>query len=151
MPAGKHIATNYRVVVDNVDLSEWAFDVQVGDEKDRVDVSGFGGRREFLQGLQEQNVTVSFLNGWGTGEPMFVMRPLYESGSLFPFYVQPFNDSGGTATDTNPQLGGSATQIFTLPVSATLNERAELEIEFRPASNEGFAYGTSGTPAYGTV
>jgi len=146
----RRVATDWRVVVDNLDLSEWAFDVQIADEKEQVDASGFGGKRTFLQGVQDQEVTVSFRNGMGSSEPFFVLRPLYEAGSIFTFYVQEDND-GGTATNVNPQYGGSATQMFSLPIGATLNDVEDVVVAFRPASNEGFSWGTAGTPAFGTV
>ena len=64
--------------------------------------------------------------------------------------VQEDND-GGTASNTNPQYGGSATQMFSLPIGATLNDVEDIVTVFRPASNEGFSWGTAGTPAFGTV
>lgn len=146
MASGKHVATDWRVVVDNNELSDHAFDVQIADEKDRIDVSGFGGSREFLPGLQNAGVTVQFLNDFGTGSVFQTLEPLYSGGSIFAFYVQPFNE-GGTADPTDPKYGGSAS-IFSLPVGATLNERAEMTCEFLPAPNSIFAWGTA---AIGTV
>ncbi len=149
MPAGKYLNTDWRVVVDEVDLSDHAFDVQIADEKDKVDVSGFGGSREFLPGLRNETVTVQFLNDFGTASPgsvFWTLQPLYESGTAFSFYVQPFNESG-TAGSTDPKFGGSAS-IYSLPVGATLNERGELTAEFSPAPNSEFTWGTA---AIGTV
>ena len=56
--SGRRVATDWRVVVDNVDLSEWGFHVTINDEKDQVDASGFGGKRTFLQGVRTQSVDV---------------------------------------------------------------------------------------------
>ena len=148
--SGRRVATDWRVVVDNVDLSEWGFHVTINDEKDQVDASGFGGKRTFLQGVRTQSVDVEFRAGDGTNEPYFKLRDLYESGSQFPFYVQPVND-GGTVSDTNWQYGGSLTQVFQLPREANLNDVEDMSVTFAPASNEGFSYGTAGTPAFGTV
>jgi hypothetical protein len=145
MPS-KFISNDWRVVVNNVDLSDHAFDVAIADEKDRVDVSGFGGVREFLPGLQSAGVTVQFLGDFGTASVHQTLEPLYTGGSIFPFYVQPDND-GGTASTTNPKYGGSAS-IFSYPMGATLNERAEQTVEFLPAPNSQFAWGTA---AIGTV
>jgi len=48
--SGRRVAVDWRVVVDEIDLSEWGFHVTINDEKDQVDASGFGGKRTFLQG-----------------------------------------------------------------------------------------------------
>jgi hypothetical protein len=149
MPSGKYLNTDWRVVVNNVELSDHAFDVQIADEKEKVDVSGFGGNKEFLPGQREAAVTVQFLNDFGTATPgsvFWTLQPLYDSGTSFPFYVQPFND-GGTAGSVDPKYGGTA-NIFSLPAGASLNERGELTAEFSPAPNSDFSWGTA---AIGTV
>ncbi len=146
MPAGKYINTDWRVVVNNVELSDHAFDVQISDEKEKIDVSGFGGNQEFLPGQRGESVTVQFLNDFGTTSVFGVLSPLYDPGTTFPFYVQPFND-GGTAGSEDPKYGGTA-NIFSLPVGASLNARGELTAEFSPAPNSEFGWGTS---AIGTV
>lgn len=141
---GKYANVEWKVSINGVDLSNHAFDVQIGDEKDKVDVSGFGGSREFLPGLRNETVTVQFLNDFGTASPgsvFWTLQPLYDAGSSFPFYVQPFNDNG-TAGSTDPKYGGTA-NIFSLPVGATLNERGELTCEFSPAPANEFSWGTA--------
>ena len=141
----KFISTDWKVVVNNVVLSDHAFDIQIADEKDRVDVSGFSptGAREFLPGLADQSVTVQFLQDFkaaAAGAVHATIYPLYTSGtSVFPFFVQPDSDAGTSAT--NPIYGGTAS-VFSYPVAATLNERTEITVEFAPAPNSVFAWGT---------
>lgn len=139
---GKFISTDWKVMVAGVNLSDHAFDVQIGDEAERVDVSGFSpsGTREYLPGLKDQSVTVQFLMDFGTASVHQTIQPLYSGGSIFQFYVQPDSDAG-TST-TNPIYGGSAS-VYSYPPSATLNERGELTIEFRPATNSSFSWGTT--------
>jgi hypothetical protein len=133
----KFISTDWKVVVNSVNLSDHAFDVQIGDEKEQVDVSGFSptGRREFLPGIQDQTITVSFLNDYGNGSVHQTIWPLYEGGSSFPILVQPDSDAG--TSSTNPYYFGTA-NVFSYPPSATLNERAEVVVEFKPAPNSLF-------------
>jgi len=140
----KSLATDWKVVANGVVLSDHAFDVQIADEKDRVDVSGFSptGTREFLPGLAEQGVDVQFLADFksaAAGAVHATLYPLYTGGSSFPFYVQPDSDAGTSAT--NPIYGGTA-QIFSYPMGATLNERLEQTVSFAPAPNSSFAWGT---------
>lgn len=137
----KFINTDWKVVVNNRDLSDHAFDVQIGDEKERIEVSGFSptGTREFLPGLSEQNVTVQFLGDFGSASVHQTIEPLYSGGSVFPFFVQPDSDAG--TSSTNPIYGGSAS-VFSYPVGATLNQRNELTVVFSPAPGSEFSWGT---------
>lgn len=135
----KEVATLWRVVVNNVNLSAWAFDVAGADEKGKIDVSGFTGYREYVPGTRDQNVTVQFVNDMVAGGPHATIEPLYRGGSVFPFYVQRHSDLGTSAT--NPLYGGTAS-VYSFPFGATLNEREELSIEFAPASNSSFNWGT---------
>lgn len=138
---GKFLNTDWKVVVNGQDLSDHAFDIQGASTKDRVDVSGFSPNRtrEFLPGLEDQTVTVQFLWDFAANSVYATINQLYEGGSVFPFFVQPDSDAG--TSGTNPIYGGSAS-IFTNPFSATLNERAEVSVEFSPAANSRFAWGT---------
>ena len=130
----KQIATDWLVRINSVNLSNHAFDVQITDEKDQIDVSGFSptGRKEFLPGSQDQTITVSFLMDFDSGKVHQTIWPLYEGGSSFPILVQPDSDAG-TST-TNPTYSGTAV-CFEYPLSATLNERLELVVPFKPAPN----------------
>lgn len=139
----KGVATLWKVVVNNINLSAWAFDVAGADEKERVDVSGFTGYKEFVPGTRDQNVTVQFVNDRASGGPHQTIEPLYRGGSVFPFYVQERSDLGTSAS--NPLYGGTAS-VFSFPFGATLNEREEISIEFAPASNSKFEWGTTFPP-----
>jgi hypothetical protein len=137
----KTIATDWKVVINGVVLSDHCFDVQIGDEKEQIDVSGFNplGAREYLPGTQDQTITLQFLNDWASGSVHATLNPLYTGGSTFPIFVQPDSDAGTSAT--NPIYGGSA-NIYSYPPGATLNERVELTVEFKPAPNSKFTWGT---------
>lgn len=139
---GKYINTQWKVVVGTTDLSDHAFDVQIGDESEKVEVSGFSAARtrEYLQGLRDQNVTVQFRNDFGSNSVFHTLEPLYSGGSAFDFYVQPFS-SLGTSYPLNPLYGGTA-QLFSFPVGAALNEVGEITVEFAPSSNSTFQWGT---------
>jgi hypothetical protein len=130
-------------MVNNVNLSAWAFDVAGADEKAKVDVSGFTGYKEFVPGARDQNVVVQFVNDIASGGPHQTIEPLYRGGSSFPFYVQRHSDAGTSAT--NPLYGGTA-NVFSFPFGATLNDREEMSIEFAPASGSKFEWGTTFPP-----
>ena len=142
----KAVATDWKVVVNNVVLSGWAFAVDGADEKEQIDISGFSptGAREYAPGVRDQTVTVSFVNDRASGGPHATIEPLYRGGSVFPFFVQPDSDAGTSAT--NPIYGGSAS-VYAFPFGAELNSREELEIAFRPAQGSVFQWGTAFPPA----
>lgn len=137
----KFLSTDWKVVVNTVDLSDHADDVQIADAKDRVDVSGFSPTRsrEFLQGLRDSSVTVTFLNDFGTNSVHQTIFPLYDSGTTFPFFVQPDSDAGTSAA--NPIYGGTCS-VFSYPVGATLNDPAKITVEFSAAPNAVLTWGT---------
>ncbi len=133
----KFVSTDWKVLINSVDLSTYAFDVQIADEKEQIDVSGFSptGRKEFVPGVQDQAITVSFLQSFSSGGPHATIWPLYEGGSSFPVLVQPDSDAG--TTSSNPTYSGTA-NVFSYPPTGTLNERSEVVVEFKPAANSLF-------------
>ena len=65
---------------------------------------------------------------------------MYAGGSVFPVYVQP--DAASGTSSTNPIFGGSASLYSYNGGPASLNERLEVEAEFKPAPNSTFSWGT---------
>jgi hypothetical protein len=138
----KKLATDWKVVVGSTALSGWAFNVDIADEKERVEVSGFSplGAREYLPGLADQAVEVSFRMDYASGGPHQTIYPLYSGGSVFKFWVQPDSDAG--TSSTNPWYGGTAS-VFSYPVGAALNEAEEITVTFSPAPSSSFVWGTA--------
>lgn len=141
MAPSPRASTDWKVMVNNVDLSAWAFDVQVGDERTQLDASGFNPNNAstFIPGIKDQTVTVSFRSDWQSGGPNQTISTLYSSGTTFKFFVQGDSDTGTTAA--NPLYGGTAS-CYSFPIGATLNEVENIEVPFRPASGSVFNWGT---------
>jgi hypothetical protein len=139
----KFILTDVRVMVNGVNLSDHAVSVGTPSTKEEVDVSGFSplGSREFLPGVEDQIITVGFLQDYGTNSVHQTLEPLYRGGSSFPFYLVPDSDTG-TST-SNPVYGGTAKIYAYDGLAGALNARAEFEATFRPAPGNRFAYGTT--------
>lgn len=137
------LAGDVKVVVNNVNLSDQAFGVDTPQEKDQVDVSTFSptGARNFLPGIMDQTVTVSFRQNFASGKVHATLEPLFRLGSAFPFFVQPDSDAGTSAT--NPIYGGTA-QIFSYNGlgGAELNASVDIEAIFKPAPGATFTWGT---------
>lgn len=127
-------------MVGTVDLSNHAFNVDTPQEKEQVDVSGFGGTREFLPGIEDATLTIQFLQDFGSNSVHATLYPIYTSGSAVAVYVQPVSTDGTSAT--NPLFGGSANLYTYNGGAATLNQRQEITAEFKPAPNSLFSWGT---------
>lgn len=136
---GKAIATDVLVMVDGTDLSSFADQIDTPLEKEQVDVSGFGGTKEFLPGVEDATLTVEFLSGFGTAEPHGIVYPLYSSGSQFPVYVVP---TSGSITATNPCFGGIGVVYAYNGGAASLNDVGKFSVDFKPAPGYSFTWGT---------
>lgn len=135
----KLVLSNVKVVVNGVTLSGNAFNVDTPQEKEQVDVSGFGAR-EYVPGLEDTSLVVQFIQDFASDDVHATLQPLYSSGSAFPVYVLGDATSGTSAT--NPLYGGSAILYTYNGLSGALNARAELTATFRPAGGTNFAWGT---------
>lgn len=138
----KFLLKNVKVVVNAVNLSDHAFNVDTPMTKDQVDVSGFSatGSMEFLPGLADQTITVQFRNDFAAANVHATLEPLYRGGTPFPVYVQPDATAGTSAT--NPVFGGSATLYDYNGLAGALNGVAETTATFKPAPGSFFAWGT---------
>lgn len=139
----KFIFTDGKVMVNGRDLSDHAFRISTPDEKEQVDVSGFSatGTREYLPGLADQTIEVSFLQDFGTNSVHQTLQPLYSSGTAFAMFVQPDSDAGTSAA--NPLYGGSASLYSYNGLDGELNSRGEVVATFRPAPLSSFSWGTT--------
>ena len=136
----KATATRWKVVVGTTDLSNHAFQIDTPQEKEQIDMSGFGGTREFVPGIEDATLTITFIGDFGSNSVHNTLYPLYAGGSVFPVYVQP--DAASGTSSTNPIFGGSASLYSYNGGPASLNERLEVEAEFKPAPNSTFSWGT---------
>jgi hypothetical protein len=143
MTMPKFLLTKAKVMVNSVDLSNFAFSLDTPETKEQVDVSGFNpaGTREYLPGQSDQTITVGFLQGFGTAEPHRVLQPLYTSGSAFPISVMA--DSSASPSAANPTFSGTATLYDYNGLAGTLNARGEMTATFRPTGAAGFQWGTT--------
>jgi hypothetical protein len=143
MSMAKFLLTKASIVVNSIDLSNFAFSLETPETKEQVDVSGFNpaGTREYLPGQSDQTITVGFLQGFGTNEPHRVLQPLYTGGSSFPIKVMA--DSSQPASVSNPTFGGTATLYDYNGLNGQLNARGEISATFRPTGAAGFTWGTT--------
>ena len=87
----KRIALSDFVMVDSVDLRNFARQVQFTSSHTRVDVSGFNatGANEYLAGATDQSVTVDFYGSYGTGEVHETLYPIHKDKEIVVFQWRP--------------------------------------------------------------
>jgi hypothetical protein len=139
----KFLATDVKVYVNGVNLSDHADSVDTPEEKEQIEVSGFSsaGTREFLPGLSDQTIEVEFLQDFASAKVHATLQPLYAGGSAFAMFVQPDSSDGTSAT--NPLFGGSASlYAYNGLGGAALNEPVKITATFKPAPGSSFSWGT---------
>jgi hypothetical protein len=138
----KRVALKDSVMVDAVTLSNFARDVRLTSEHERVDVSGFNatGSNEYLAGQTTQEVTVEFYGSYGAGEVHATLYPLHQNRTICAFKWRP--DQTTPVSATNPELRGNA-QILTYGPGATRGEVDTFPVTFTAADPAGFAFVTT--------
>jgi len=137
----KFAATDVYVLISSTNISDWCFDVDVPDSKNQIDVSGFNstGSQEFVPGSRDQSAVVQVLQDFGNTQIHQLLNPLYVNNTVFAFEVRP---TSAARSATNPWYGGSAQMYEYDGIQAQLNNRAEITLTLRPASNAVWAWAT---------
>ncbi len=141
----KRIALMDSVMVDAVDLSNFARSVQLTSEHARIDVSGFNatGADEFLAGSTTQSVAVEFYGAYGTGETHATLYPIHAGREVVPFAWRP--DMNTPASATNPELRGNV-QLLTYSPGGTRGDADTFSVEFTAADEAGLVFETTPLP-----
>jgi hypothetical protein len=135
----KRIALKDFVSVDAVVLSNFARDVRLSSEHERVDVSGFNatGSNEYLAGQTTQEVTVEFYGSYGVGEVHATLYPIHRDREVVPFAWRP--DQTAAVSATNPELRGNV-QVLTYGPGASRGEADTYPVTFTAADPAGLAF-----------
>ena len=138
----KRVALKDHVMVDAVDLSNFARAVTFSSEHDQVDVSGFSatGTNEYLAGPTTQTLTVEFFGSYGTGEVHATLYPIHRDREVVPIEWRP--DATAPVSVTNPQVEGNV-MLFTYSPGATRGDVDTFEATFAAVDEDGLAYVTA--------
>lgn len=130
------ILTDATIVVNGTELSRDANQVNMDLPDDEVDTTTFkGGKyRKFEKGLSDSTITVTFFNSYeaqGTDETLW---PLKLSNDPFKMYIQPFD---GVPSADNPAYGLNALLYNYSPISGSVGEASNTDVNFRNAASTG--------------
>ena len=138
----KRVALKDHVMVDGVDLSNFARSVTFSSEHDQVDVSGFSatGTNEYLAGPTTQTLTVEFFGSYGTGEVHATLYPIHRDRETVP--IEWRVDQTAPVSATNPQLEGQV-MLFAYGPGAARGDVDTFEATFAAVDSAGLVYTTA--------
>jgi hypothetical protein len=136
----KVVLTNVNVVVNSIDLSDHVQKVTIDDKKDTVDVTSMGAvSKEYLLGLGDATVAVTFFQDFGASSIDATLQPLHAAGSIFPISIIP---NGTAASATNPRYSGTFILPEYVPIDGQVGAASMLSVTFQNASQSGITRGT---------
>ena len=120
------VLTNADITVNGVVLSDRANSVELNYEVESVEVTAFGTNRSFVGGLQNNTITIEFMQDFAAAETEATIYPLV--GQQTSVTVRP---SAAATSATNPLYTVSGTFLSShTPVSATVGELAMTSLTF---------------------
>ena len=130
----KFILQDGYVAVAGTVLSDHAFNVDLPQEREQIDVSGFNatGQKSFLPGATDATATVQFLQDFASGSVHQTLEPLYRNSSTFLLDIRP---TSTVVSATNPTFRGTAALFSYNGLSGNLGDRSEITAVFKSADN----------------
>ena len=120
------VLTNADITVNGVVLSDRANSVELNYEVESVEVTAFGTNRSVVGGLQNNTITIEFMQDFAAAETEATIYPLV--GQQTSVTVRP---SAAATSATNPLYTVSGTFLSShTPVSATVGELAMTSLTF---------------------
>ena len=120
------VLTNADITVNGVVLSDRANSVELNYEIESVEVTAFGTNRSFVGGLQNNTITIEFMQDFAAAETEATIFPLV--GQQTSVTVRP---SAASTSATNPLYTVSGTFLSShTPVSAAVGELAMTSLTF---------------------
>ena len=120
------VLTNADITVNGVVLSDRANSVELNYEIESVEVTAFGTNRSFIGGLQNNTITIEFMQDFAAAETEATIFPLV--GTQTSVTVRP---SSAATSATNPLYTVSGTFLSShTPVSASVGELAMTSLTF---------------------
>jgi hypothetical protein len=123
----KLVLTNAQILVNNVDLSGFSNSLELNYEVEAVEVTSFGTNRSFVGGLQNNTLTVEFMQDFAATEVEATVFPLVGTTTI----VKVLPVKGTAISATNPQYVLTGTYLAShTPVAATVGELAMTSLTF---------------------
>jgi hypothetical protein len=120
------VLTNADITVNGVVLSDRANSVELNYEVESVEVTAFGTNRSFIGGLQNNTITIEFMQDFAATETEATIYPLV--GTQTTVTVRP---SSAATSATNPLYTVTGTFLSShTPIAAAVGELAMTSLTF---------------------
>lgn len=141
----KFVGKDTYFAINGTALSNFASHVDIDDNADEIDFTGFStaGYREIGQGLKDATVNVTFFSSFGTavGDQVHsIIQPIYQSGGTCTIEVRP---TSGAVSATNPKYTLTARVYSYSGIAGDVGDAATMDVAFRNAGTAGGVWGTT--------
>jgi hypothetical protein len=138
----KMVLRDAYVAINGTALSNFASHVDIEDEADEIDFTGFStaGYREFGQGLKDATINVTWFQDFAANSVHAILQPLYSSGGTFAIEVRP---TSGAVSATNPKATMTARLYSYSGLAGDVGDALTMDTSFRNAGTAGLTWGTS--------
>lgn len=137
-----HVWTDAYIAVNGTALSDHASAVTVDDNADQIDATTFGpaGYKQYMPGLKDGSVTVTFFQDFDASKVHSILQPLYSSGGTFGVEVRP---TSAAASATNPNVRLTARLYSYSGLAGKVGDAATFDVAMHNAGTAGLVWGTS--------
>lgn len=140
----KSVLTDAYIGINGVAYSNYANSVELSDEADEVEVTGFStaGYKEYAVGLRDATVTVTFFNDFsgGTASLHSVLSALYTAGGTLALEIRPTSSGAGSA---NPKATMTSRLYSYSGLAGGVGDASSFDCTFRNAGTSGLVWATS--------
>jgi len=135
------VLTDALVIVNGVTLSDHANNVTIDDNREQVEVTGFGAsNKAYTKGLGDASITVQFFQDFAAGKIHATLQPLLGSSTPVTVEVRP---TSAARSATNPAAVLSALLMSYSMLSGGVGEASGTQAQFINGSQTGMTYPTS--------
>lgn len=137
----KLILKDASIVIDGVDLSDHANQVEISSEKDEQDLTGFGAEmREIGLGLGDGSISVTLFQDYDAASVDDTLWSIHADDTPVVIVVKPTSSAVGA---TNPSYTMTGVLPSYTPLSGSVGEASTIEANFRNADQSGIVRATA--------
>lgn len=124
--------TDAYVSINSVVLSDHVDSVEIQMEHEDLDITAMGATsRAHVAGLRDDRITINFFQDHAASEVDATLNGLLGLNAGFPIEIRP---SSAAVSATNPKYTGTFIMLSYTPISGTVGEVSQTEVEFVPAA-----------------
>lgn len=128
MPANPFTMEEPEIILDEVDVSCWANNLEITASKAEIEANTFCGQN-VRAGLEESSFSFGFVQDFDAAAIDSVLWPLWDTSAEFEVSVKPVK--GEATSATNPEFHGTCILLEYQPLSGGPGDLAEFTIDLK--------------------